>query len=86
MEVLQAHATTDWVSSENIEKALIAKLGLEFPSAAIRREWNRRSFRRALQRLAHDGTAERLHDLDVPDNKHGYWRLKQAPSQRLADL
>ncbi|MDE2093602.1 MAG: hypothetical protein KGL99_05795 [Burkholderiales bacterium] len=86
MDVLQTHAGADWVSSENIERALIAKVGLDFESAAHRTQWHRFSFRKALQRLANDGTAERRHDANERTGKHGYWRLRQPEATSLADL
>lgn len=86
VDVLQAHAASEWVSSENLERALLVRLGLRFESTATRKQWHRFSYRKALQRLANDGTAERLHDPDERSGKHGYWRLKQPKPQSLADL
>jgi hypothetical protein len=76
----------DWVASATIELALVAKYNLSFASPALRKRWRQGSFCTALRRLARDGTTERLHNPAEPSGKHGYWRLKQAKTQSLADL
>lgn len=75
-----------WIASRTIELALVAKYGISFASPAHRKRWRQGSFCTGLRRLARDGTAERLHDPLEPSGKHGYWRLKQAHPQSLADL
>jgi len=85
VEILQRYSP-DWVETGTIESALIAKYAIEFVSPTHRRRWYKQSFGSALIKLANDGVAERLHDPAVKTGKHGYWRLKQPETPRLADL
>ncbi|MBV8037345.1 hypothetical protein [Roseateles sp.] len=85
IDIVEA-ASPDWVASKTIELGVLARLGINFQTSDHRRRWRMNSLGPALRRLLKVGTLERLHDPAVKSGKHGYWRLKQAPSQSLADL
>lgn len=85
VEILRGYSP-NWVASATIESAFIAKYRIEFVSPAHRKRWHKQSFGSALIRLVNEGVAERLHDPEVRTGKHGYWRLKQSETPRLADL
>lgn len=85
LDILTQHSP-DWVSANSIELFVVSRFGLSFASSEERATWRANCLGNGLRGLARKGLVERQDDPGQRTGKCGYWRLKQAPSQSLADL
>ncbi|MBV8470361.1 MAG: hypothetical protein JOY60_10955 [Burkholderiaceae bacterium] len=78
VEAILQERAPEWVSTDNIEMLVLARLGLAFETAAQRKRWHDNCLTGRLRKLVAEGVVERLQDPTRNAGVVGWWRWKQA--------
>jgi len=86
IEAVLKENAPEWVSTDNIEVLVCARLDISFETTSRRKRWYDNTFARQLRRLVDEELVERYHDATLSGNEFGRWRWRAQALPSLADL